>query len=136
MLGPLPPGVRELSPAERATRAEPAFGAVFASKDPFGTPFQPSIAQRALLYPVSCELEEGQFAALASAAAVVGEREAFHLLTEVDDAEFRISLEFPLDDYPSYAGAMQVSWPLEAAVFSREGTWGLLFSEEHHLVAG
>ena len=31
---------------------------------------------------------------------------------------------------------MRVSDPFEAAVFSCEGTWGLLFSREHHLVAG
>lgn len=135
MRKPLPPGVRELSPEERAAKAEPAFGAVFASNDPFGTPFQPSVAQKALLYPVNNELEEGQFEALALAAAVIGEAEAYYLNPYVVE-DYPISFEFSLGDYTSYAGAMSVCWILEAAVFSRAGTWGLLFSDEHHLVAG
>lgn len=97
-------------------------------------PFQPSIAQRALLYPVDHALEERQFEALSAAAAVIGEREAYYLLTEAVDEELEIALEFPLefplDDYVSYAGAVRVSDPFEAAVFSCEGTWGLLFSRD------
>jgi hypothetical protein len=134
---PLPPRVRRLTAEERATEAEPAFSSVFASKDPFGTPFQPDVERKALLYPVSDKLERGQFDALSGAAAAVGEDAAYHLITELEDEDMAAALELPLDDYAVYAAAMQASHPLlERALFSRQGTWGLLFSRENHLLAG
>ena len=111
-----------------------AFDTVFASTDPFGTPFQPSVAQKALLFPVSCALKEAQLEALASAAAVVGEHEAYSVCTEDQSGE---TFEISLGDFATYDAAMRPSHGvLENAVFSQEGTWGLLFSCEHHVLAG
>jgi hypothetical protein len=138
MRGPLPPRVRILEPQEQNELAEPAFAAVFASSDPFGQPFHPAVEARALLFPVSFFLNEPQFKAFSAAVRTTGESTCYLQITEVaDDSEFAAVLELPLDDFATYLETTtKVLLPLENALWSCHGGWGLLFSHEHHLLLG
>jgi hypothetical protein len=136
------PAVAVLSSQEIERHARPAFEQVFASADSQAAPIKPDVGGRFLLYPCpSGELEAGQFAALAAAAADAGDPFAF--LTDTQSLASRkwahpgrMTWRVPLAGYDAYS---RISHPsgaprLESALYSPRGTWGLLFSDEYWAV--
>jgi hypothetical protein len=122
---------RPLSTREWDSRAAGAARRIFASLDPFGQPFTPAAAERALLFPISYELEPGQLAALGRAAGSVGE-ETFFLESLVADEDERY-WEIPLRDKKPYK---RIGDLFQSAIFSSDGRWGMLISDEDHAVIG
>jgi len=120
---------RALTPEECERRVVPARKRIFAELDPFGAPFTDGIRERALLFPVSLELEPGQVGALGEAAHAVGDETIF-LEVLYSDSEF---WEFSVDVEGLYD---VVDVFVETAMFSPSGTWGMIISPEDHAVLG
>ena len=133
--------VQRISNQAELQAAGAAFHTVFRSSDPFDEPFQSTVEKRAILYPVEYHLSPAQYASLAAAAGAVGESHAFLSAIEgYKDGDFEKFDHWRLDlrSYP-YKELREVGWfPLtENAVYSTNGSWGLLISHEQHaLVAG
>lgn len=136
-----PPDVEvglKLAESEFDRRATPVLRQVFASLDPFGTPFSEHVTERAVLYPIDATLEneEDYLGALGSAADAVEDPDIFVTSTELT--------------YPSGRGYETWFVPkllrdslrtlplpaLETAYYGSRGTWGLLVSHEFHAVVG
>lgn len=120
--------------------ARTAFETVFQTADPFDQPFQAMIKARDLMYPVGFCLDTSEIRVIASAAAQIGEREAYISITEgyrrtewVAHDHWRISLSE--DFYPALlsGGFAPI---MENAIYSVAGSWGILISHEQHAVVG
>ena len=133
--------VIKLSTEEKVHKANMAFSAVFQSYDPFDEPFRPCINKRLVLYPISYQLDELQYAALGGAARELGESAAFITETEghKKGIKFKDLDHWKVDfgDYP-YRTLMKLGWShmMENAIYSTNGSWGLLISHEDHAVLG
>src|SRR5690349_20743363 len=115
---------------------------VFASFDAFDAPFQRGMSERFLLFPTrGYMLHEGQFSALAAAAAKGGDDEALCVITEGLDygalPDRFDAFKFPLASYREYA-RLEIEGPVldENVLISRKASWGVVFSQEHHAVVG
>lgn len=64
---------RPMSEHEYHTQAQKAFDQVFRSSDPFDQPFNSSIERRAILYPLTYELDPIELQAVAAAARAFGD---------------------------------------------------------------
>lgn len=113
---------------------------VFRSADPFDEPFQDDIAQRLIFYPTWYELEDADYAALAESAASLGETSAFISLIEGYKGEhFEQWDHWLIDLHPRpYHYLGQLGWLtlMENAIYSVNGSWGILISHEQHAVIG
>jgi len=127
----IPQGARKLSNIQEGYALRAGFGQVFVDSDPFGTPFAAQAESRAILFPVRF-LDEEQVSALSSAAATIGERNAFLQWTEGPESGV---VELPLE-YTIYKTLIAGAGALENRLCSTQGTWGLLFSHEDHVVVG
>ena len=121
---------RPLTPEEWERRAVPARERVFAELDPFGARFTDDVRERALLFPVSYELEPGQMDAVRDAARAVGDETIFLEVLVLEGSrywEFSVRGDGPYDVVDVY---------LETALFSPAGTWGMIISPDDHAVMG
>lgn len=120
-----------ISRSEWERRAAPARDRIFASLDPYGEPFTAAAKERAVLFPISYELEAHQLAVLRRAARSVGDETFFveSLVAGDEGAHW----EVPVRDKRPYKRMDVVA---ETAIFSPSGRWGLLISDEDHAVIG
>ena len=118
----IPQRARKLSNIQEAHALSSCFGQVFVDSDPFGTPFAAQVESRAILFPIRFFLDEEQFSALSSAAAAIGERNAFHQWTE-DTRPGPGVVELPLE-YPIYSSLITGVGALENRLCSTHGTFG------------
>jgi len=123
---------RPLSAEEWERRARPVRDELFVSLDAFEEPFATTVSQRALLFPISRELEKCQFAALQRAARAVGDDTLFLELLAYAEQDGRY-WEIPVGDEDPYAG---IEYLQENVIFSSSGQWGFLISNEDHAVGG
>lgn len=90
-------GTRKLSVSEFQATAEPAFIAVFASSNPFGSPFTDRVKHRAILYPTGYVLDKDEFESLGDAARRVGDDHLYvALVEEAGQPHYRTPIEFRL----------------------------------------
>ena len=135
--------MERLSKKADIEQAQTAFDAVFKSSDPFGEPFQDAIRSRILIYEASRPLDRWHFDNIAYAADVAGNTSAFIAVTETA-RDFRKMELWKLDlsdtdEWKRYrAGKPDAFYnSLENALYSADGTWGLLVScEDHGLLGG
>ncbi len=129
---------RPLSEHEYREEAHRAFSAVFRSDDPFDEPFTPSIRHRAILYPVTYELEPSELQAIATAARTVGD-DAFYFSVLERPAESEQDRPYhwfiPLEDRNTYH-SLGYPFVLENAIYSPKGLWGMMVSQEQHALVG
>lgn len=120
--------------------AKTAFNRVFKSTDPFDEPFQRDITERLIVYPTDYELEESLYSAVGATAKILKESTAFISLIEGykgQEFEARDHWQIDFDNYP-YQELRNQGWnPLmENAIYSINGTWGIIISHEQHAVVG
>jgi hypothetical protein len=114
--------------AEIAVDAESVFRSVFASSDPWDSPFTDNMTRRAVLYPVGPTLFEDEFQSIAAAAAQVGEHRMYVAsLSPAGNVHYTVPF-----DYPAYAAIPKGE---EMALYGRAG-WGLIMSMDCHGVLG
>lgn len=126
--------IRELDLATLKRR----WSAVFASNDPFPWPFHDGFVWSGVFYPTEgYHLSQCQFTAIIDAARALGEDVFDVSVVEGDGAAFleRDSWHWQLDR-PTYDEYRGLELPLENAIFSRTGRWGLLVSHEMHAIVG
>lgn len=127
------------------------FQSVFQSHDPFGEPFRASVASRVLLFPSSYfpsgyELYATQYRAIVATAAAnentsmyVSEVEGINDQNKFDSARFHgVVQDFKL---PPETVALQLQGlgyiaSIETAMYSSDGDWGMLTSQENHALIG
>jgi hypothetical protein len=131
----------KISASKRIAVARRAFHTVFKSADPFDAPFQDTIKARALLFPSGYGLPDDQYVGVVAAAAKIGESSAFFSGIEGYDGsgferrshwELCLTMPFP------HQQLLDQGWEglIESALFSRQGTWGIISSHEQHAVVG
>jgi hypothetical protein len=123
---------RQVPADEWNERAVPARERVFHRLDAYDEPFTDSAPVRALLFPISYQLEPPQMSVLKDAAKSVG-----------DASIFLESLEATTPDHATWEFSVEGEGPYDAiefvlvnATFSPSGRWGLIISEEDHAVIG
>lgn len=119
------------------------FSKIFSKNDPFDKMFVPSISSKIILYPTKgYHLSEKQFLALIRTMETFGEKSFY--LSEIEGNTFvkndtgviypyehlELNIETP---YIEYEGKTII---LENALYSSEGTWGIIISHEEHAVLG
>ena len=119
-------------------RAIEAWGSIFCSSDPKGWPFTSRAERGLVLYPTDgYMLNEAQFSALSRAAIELGEPRAYLVVTEGNKAfggdRHTIALDVALDNFHEYA---ELQSPLENAIYSQSGSWGVLISQQAFAVVG
>ena len=130
--------MRALSEEDFAREARSVYERVFATGDPFESPFAPAIESRMILFPVHYMMEASLASAITKASTQLNEN-SFYLsvlerpAAEEHDRPYHWHIAFSeLEQYRS------LGYPLvlENAVYSDRGTWGLMFSHERHGVLG
>jgi hypothetical protein len=130
--------MRALSELEFERDAKPLFDQVFHTTNPFEEPFTSDVAARAILFPVHYIMEKPLARAIIKAAERLREHSFYVTVLErppaaEHDRAYHWHIGFKeLDDYKS----LGYPFVLENAVYSDRGTWGLMFSHEHHAVLG
>lgn len=128
--------MRVLTELEYQIEAHHAFRSVFRSADPFDEPIAPSVSHRAILYPVSYDLEPHEFGAIALAAQTVGDNSFYFSVTERPMATEQDRPYHWLIPFEELSGYRSLGYPfvLENAFYSPNGHWGVLISHEQHAV--
>jgi hypothetical protein len=121
------------------------FGKTFKSNNPFGQMFQQDVISRLLIYPTDgTYLDELQFNALIETVEAIGES-GFHISeVEVEPDPFILpnknEIYHPahwICDLPTnFDEYRDLTIVLNNALFSRDGKWGMLISNEGHAVLG
>jgi hypothetical protein len=126
----------EISMIEKITHAknlEKACSRVFSSTDPFSSAAQSHLPVKAVIYPTyGYYLTELQFNALIYANKAMGSNEFF-----ISQVEYGYNNSFVEGEHwrcidPSFKEYSEVSIGLENAIYSVDGTWGILISHEDH----
>jgi hypothetical protein len=110
------------------------YQSVFASEDPYGSPFQPSIKPRQLLYWFRYGLldTEPWLIPVTNAIKAIGEKGFYLTILERGGAE-PYHWYVPLDEAHLYIDKI---YPLCNAIYSVKGLWGIICSEQDHAVVG
>ena len=125
----MPP--RRLTPKEWRESGAPARNRIFASDDPYEEPFLAEVGSRALLFPMSFAHEGRELEALRAAAGSFGETTCYLQLYVFAEDEWPY-WEIDLSEAEPYDG---IPFIQENSLFSQEGHWGLLVSDENHALA-
>ena len=136
-----------LSQAEFESKAEPPMTKVFASFDGCGEPFREQMTER-LILDVDWYINESEFEALCTASAEAGDDWFYLSLTRgyLGGPELipYYTCEIPVFDFEMYRSAENppypkdhdIGIPIESALWSPQGTWGVLLPDAFVLVGG
>lgn len=124
--------------ARNKADAVQAWHQVFCSVDPFGWPFCPAITDGGILFPTDgCHLSREQFDVLARVVVRSGETHCYLAVVEGSEGSgVTLGDEVFVVDFADYDGYARLHLTLENAIYSMNGTWGLLISHEMHAVFG
>lgn len=124
-------------------KLEISFNKTFMSKDPFENAFTETIEKKILLFPTEgYHLTEDQYQALMTAVKSINETE--FVLSEIEGDCFTHSSDdgmykhghWIVDTNTSYDEYQSLTLPLESAIYSRKGNWGIMISHEEHAILG
>jgi hypothetical protein len=113
-----------------------AWEEVFLSNDPFSWPFRPEFSMGRVFYPTDgYHLTKRQFLALKEALEHIDVRGFFVSIVESEESSFlkRASGHWICEDL-SYDEYIELPLTLENAIYSKDGNWGILISQEMHAV--
>jgi hypothetical protein len=121
---------------EYREKLEPIYRVVFANNDPYDAPFQPIIQPRLLLFEFQWSLSEPWLTPVVLAAKDLGE-EGFYVSAlgrpEPEKQTQPYHWYVPLKEADSY-GSVVISQ--ENAIYSINGWWGIICSDEDHALVG
>jgi len=130
--------VEKVVEPERILNMKTALGKVFQTNDPFGEMFQPDVQEKQILCPTDgYYLSIEQFKALQDTLVTLGEKKVY--LSEVEAEECFSSpncSHWELSVTDSYEEYLRLPVILENSLYSLNGTWGILISQEEHAVIG
>lgn len=111
------------------------YWSIFASEDPFGAPFQQRINKRLLLYKIRYGLTESDpwLIPMIKSIKTLGEKGFYVSLLGVAEEGEPAHWYVPLDEAHLY---IDVVFPVQNAIYSVNGTWGVICSDEDHAVLG
>jgi hypothetical protein len=125
--------------------AEPIFQQIFVKVDAFNKPFFPKIIARRIVYPLDNYLEQPFLEALIEAATKVGDIGCYLSVLwqfEGQPNNCYIPLSELLEGYTSPLSEKTIEGRLnmciipEYILYSAQGKWGLIVSDEHHGMLG
>ena len=121
------------------------YGEIFNSNDPFGQMFQQEVVGRLLIYPTDgTYLDELQFNALNESVKATGDSGFYISEVEAEPDPFIMSNENEIyhpahwvcDSLINFEDYRDLTIVLDNAMFSKQGKWGVLVSNEGHAVLG
>ncbi|MGN7457403.1 hypothetical protein ACTHPH_21545 [Paenibacillus pasadenensis] len=122
---------------------EKVFQKVFKNKNPFESVFANEVEQKIILFPTDgYYLNEKQYNALMSA--ILSINENIFIISEIEgDCFSKPSNEqgyqqghWVIDANTSYNDYCNLTLPLENAIYSSNGKWGVIISHEEHALLG
>jgi hypothetical protein len=128
--------MEQFTEKEFKTVAEKAFLKVFAGTNPYDEPFQPNVTPRLLLYPFRWYLGDPWLTPLVENMEILGEEGFFvSALSRPSEEENIQSYHWyiPLSEAGKYGS---VVYSQENAIYSTNGTWGIICSDEDHAIIG
>lgn len=130
---------RRLTNIEYDREMRAAFDKVFA--DPFSfRPFAPTIANRAVLYPVGWKLDKIEFSAVISAVKAIGDKEIYlsvhnKIFPSVNEQHDHLAISIDSKDaYHAIDEAEVSAW--HQFFYSASGIWGIILNEEEYAMVG
>lgn len=134
-----------LDDIEFKAKVEPILRKVFVVDNPFGEPFSSDIINRKIIYPIYNYPEQNLLEALIKAASIEGDKSCYlstfwqskgqpnhcHILfSELVDGFVSPSLGKGIEE------KLNMCIIPDYVIFSEQGRWGLLVSDEHHGMLG
>jgi hypothetical protein len=128
--------MKQFTEKEFKTRVEIVFLKVFAGTNPYDEPFQPIITPRLLLFPFTWYLSDPWLTPLVKTMEILGEEGFFvsalsRSLAEEQSQTYHWYI--PLSEAGKYGS---VVYSQENAIYSTNGTWGIICSDEDHAIIG
>ena len=130
---------QRLTDSADLAEAEATVRSVFASLDPFNSPFHDAVRRRSLLYEPVTQLSAEHLGAMQRAASATGSEPVLVLLTEDEVGLSEPSIWKAVIGPELYLQLQQDQrWlpGLEHAVVAADGRWGILMSHESHGLVG
>jgi hypothetical protein len=128
--------IQVLSEVEFQTEAEVVLRRVFVNDDPYDQPFATGMHVRKILYEFWYELELPLLEAVMTAASDQGDRGFYVSVLERPAAKAQnrpYHWYVPFSDIAAYH---LLVGPLQNAIYSPNGRWGIMASDEHHALPG
>jgi len=134
-----------LNDVEFNTKIEPILNKVFVADNPFGEPFSSDITTRKIVYPIYDYPEHNLLEALIEAASKEGDMGCYLSLfwhSEGQPNHCYIPFSELIDGFASPSLGKGIAERLNMCVFpgyvlfSEQGKWGLMVSDEHHGLLG
>jgi hypothetical protein len=128
--------IRLLTEVEFQTEAEPRLREVFVNDDPYDQPFSPGVQIRKILYEFWYELEPPLLEAIVTAASSQGDQGFYVSILDrpkvkAQNRPYHWYVPFSrIKAYRSLVG------PLQNVIYSPNGRWGIMASDEHHALLG
>lgn len=128
---------------DKISELQIAFNKIFQSKNPFENVFTEEVEQKILLFPTDgYYLNDEQYNALMCAINSIKEQEFF--ISEIEGDCFTKNSNdgvykhghWMLNIKTSYEEYRNLTLPLENALYSLKGTWGVIISHEEHAILG
>jgi hypothetical protein len=103
---------------------------IFASKSPYGDPFQSGVEQRMVFFPtVPFLLTESQYAAVVEASQLDGESGFYASNVEYAGDFLGVGANWYCR-FPAYSEYDRIPLAIENALYGETGKWGLIVSQE------
>ncbi len=135
--------MKNVKPQKSASTLKAAFYKIFKDANPFGKMFNDFVKQKIILCPTDgYYLSRNQFNALMQASRQLGESSFYLCETEghfLDNSNEKDSYSFgygELSNEISYEEYKKLRIVLENALYSTNGSWGVIISHEDHGVVG
>lgn len=134
-----------LDDIEFQTKVEPILRKVFAVDNPFGEPFSSGITHRKILYPIYNYPEQNLLEALIEAASIEGDKGCYlstFWKSEGQPNHCYVPFSELVDGFatPSLGKGIEERLNMyiipDYIIFSEQGRWGLMVSDEHHGMLG
>lgn len=130
--------VEKITAPERILNMKTSFGKLFKEKDPFGEMFQHEVQEKQVLCPVDgYYLSRKQFRALQDTLIFLGEKTIYLSEVEVEECfSNKNCSHWELSVTAQYEEYLNLPVILENSLYSLNGAWGILISQEEHAVIG
>jgi hypothetical protein len=124
--------MESLTQNEFEQKVKKTYKAIFNNEDPYGEPFRSNMNPRLLLYGYRYGLQEPWLSPITEAIGSLGE-EGFYLSLLRRTGKGPWHWYVPLREAAIYVSEI---FPIENAIYSVNGKWGIICSEEDHAVVG
>ena len=124
--------IRTLTEVEFQKEAEPRLREVFVNDDPYDQPFSPGVQTRKILYEFWYELEPPLLEAIVRVASEQGDKGFYVSILDRPDIKAQNRPYHWYVPFSRIKAYRSLVGPLQNVIYSQNGRWGIMASDEHH----